>query len=216
MHSSLRYYTIGKGISRERPDDNLTNLWQNLAVRIYPESIAKKARSPKFVGRCPGENAEGRAASFVCGSSIRFSVSIDTTTKQIQQLRYETNGCGYVIAAAEELIERIEGRKLTDLSGSTDILASTIEEREHCVAAVADAFRSALADHRRKTIEEFAGEMALICTCFGVSEETIVHAIKEKNTVSVAAVSAACNAGSGCGSCQMLIQELIDSLGDDR
>jgi NifU-like protein len=60
-------------------------------------------------------------------------------------------------------------------------------------------------------IEEFTGEKALICTCFGVSEETIERVIANNRCETVEEVSQKCNAGSGCGSCQPLIQEIIDS-----
>jgi NifU-like protein len=73
------------------------------------------------------------------------------------------------------------------------------------------AFRAALAEYRSKVIEEFKGERALICTCFGVSEDTIIKTIERDAPTDISEVSAACKAGTGCGSCRMLIQELIDS-----
>jgi NAD(P)H-nitrite reductase large subunit len=50
----------------------------------------------------------------------------------------------------------------------------------------------------------------LICTCFGISEDTIQSVISETGAETVEAVGDACNAGTGCGSCRFLIQELID------
>jgi NifU-like protein len=67
-----------------------------------------------------------------------------------------------------------------------------------------------MAAYRARRIEEFQGEKALICTCFGVSEETIIGAIAENGFTEVEQVSKAYRAGSGCGSCRFLIQELID------
>jgi NifU-like protein len=72
--------------------------------------------------------------------------------------------------------------------------------------------QDAFADFRAFQIEEFAGEKALICTCFGVSEERIEKAITENNLQTVEEVGEFCRAGTGCGSCQPLIQEIIDSL----
>jgi len=67
-----------------------------------------------------------------------------------------------------------------------------------------------MAAYRERRVEEFQGEKALICTCFGVSEETIVTAISENSLSDVDQVVDLCRAGSGCGSCRMLIQELVD------
>ncbi|RMG02109.1 MAG: (2Fe-2S)-binding protein [Acidobacteria bacterium] len=73
-----------------------------------------------------------------------------------------------------------------------------------------DALKSAFAELRRKQIQEFSGEKALICTCFGVSEETIESVVKEMAAETIEQVIEACRAGSGCGSCRPLIQEIID------
>jgi NifU-like protein len=82
--------------------------------------------------------------------------------------------------------------------------------RGHCPEIGLEALRAALADYRKFRIEEFSGEKALICTCFGVSEEKIEGVISELGLETVEEVGDACNAGSGCGSCRMLIQEMLD------
>ena len=64
---------------------------------------------------------------------------------------------------------------------------------------------------RARQIEEFTGEKALICTCFGVSEETIEKAVAANKLETVEDVIDVCNAGGGCGSCRFLIQEIIDT-----
>jgi NAD(P)H-nitrite reductase large subunit len=148
---------------------------------------------------------------------IRFSLSIDSETGSIVDVRYQTNGCAFVIASAETIASTEVGGKLTQLHGTRSLETKIKQvfntcrpERQHCFEIVLEAFRSALADHRNRTIEEFRGEKALVCTCFGVTEETVVNLI-EAGASDVSEVSAASNAGSGCGSCQMLIRELIDA-----
>ena len=83
--------------------------------------------------------------------------------------------------------------------------------RRACLEICVDALQQAFADFRALQLEEFAGEKALICTCFGISEETIEKIIAESQAETVEEISAICNAGTGCGSCQFLIQELIDA-----
>jgi NifU-like protein len=188
-------------------------------VSFYPDEIGKHFRAPQRAGKSARANAVGTGAGFVCGSFVRVYLEIDVQTKEIRDARYQTSGCGFAIAAAEVLSEKIVGRRLTELHGLDHAeFISAIEEalsefppdRRHCAEMSFDALQAALGDFRALQIEEFAGEKALICTCFGVSEDTIERVITETGAETVEEVGAACNAGTGCGSCQFLIQELID------
>lgn len=49
----------------------------------------------------------------------------------------------------------------------------------------------------------------LVCACFSVGQDTIINAIVEQGLDSVAAVGAALQAGTNCGSCRPEIQALI-------
>ncbi len=145
---------------------------------------------------------------------------IDTASKAVVEARFLSNGCGYMVAAADALAERLEGLRITDLNGAyenelTAAIEKTLspfpEDRKHCLKIAIDSLREALADHRSLLIEEFAGEKVLICTCFGVAEETIESVIGKGKALTVDEVAEACRAGTGCGSCRMLIQEMLDA-----
>lgn len=188
-------------------------------MQFYPPKISERFHEAKNAGKASGANAFGTSATFVCGAVLRFTLRIDVETKKIDEAKFKTNGCGYSIAAADALAEKIIGKYLTELhSLDKQFLESEIEteieefsvNRKHCLNLATDALQSALADFRARQIEEFVGEKALICTCFGVSEETIENLIAEKSLASIEEVTDVCNAGGGCGSCQFLIQELID------
>ena len=124
-----------------------------------------------------------------------------------------------MIAAADVLCEWLGGKTLSELHGLNDqeLIQATREElgafpddRTQCAGVVFQALRNAMTLHRERRIEEFQGETALICTCFGVSEESIMTAISDHGFTEVEQVAESCRAGSGCGSCRFLIQELID------
>ena len=189
-------------------------------MSFYPEKISEKFRAPKCAGKTPGANAVGTEASFVCGSAVRFTLRIERETKKILEAKYQTSGCGFLIAAAEKLAEKIDGQKLTELHGLDRAhLQRQIENeldkfpasRNHCLNLCLDALQAALADFRAAQIEEFTGEKALICTCFGVSEETIERAAREHSLETVEQVTEICSAGGGCGSCQPLIQDILEN-----
>lgn len=168
----------------------------------------------------PGENARGKDASFVCGSFVQFSVSVDAESKSVAAAGFQTNGCGFMTAAADVLVEAVKGRRLGDLHGLArpELLAEIearlgvfTENRRHCADCCIDALAMSFANYRTKQIEEFQGEKALICTCFGVTEETIELQIDAKSLNTIEEVTQICNAGGGCGSCRMLIQEMLDT-----
>ncbi|HSK71642.1 MAG TPA: iron-sulfur cluster assembly scaffold protein [Pyrinomonadaceae bacterium] len=188
-------------------------------MNFYPQEISRIFNSPKNVGKAENTNAVGTGASFVCGAAVRLFLRIEKDTKEILEARFRTNGCGFTIAAADVLAEKILGKKLTELHGlEKESLQAEIEaeldkfpgNRKHCLEICIEALQAALADFRAFQIEEFAGEKALICTCFGISEEAIEKIIAENEIEMVEEVTEISNAGGGCGSCQFLIQEMID------
>ena len=186
----------------------------------YPQLIRDRYSSLEGNERAIDANARGGGASFVCGSFVRVLLDIDEDASVISLAAFETNGCGFMIAAADVVTKWVEGKRLADLHGLLDdelieIVQGSLNEfpanREHCMVTVFEALRAGLAQYRIQRIEEFRGEKALICTCFGVTEDTIVEAIERESLMDIEAVAASCRAGSGCGSCRMLITELIDS-----
>ena len=187
-------------------------------MAFYPEEIDKRFRAPANNGS-DEQGARGKSASFVCGSFVEILVGIDDDCGSVEAAKFQTNGCGFMIAAADTLCDWLNGKTLSQLHGLSDEelmgnitaeLGMFPHDRLHCAGVVFDALHDAMALHRAKRIEEFQGEAALICTCFGISEESMVAAISENGFTSVEEVAEACRAGGGCGSCRFLIQELID------
>ena len=187
-------------------------------MSFYPPKINEKFQRPRRAGKIADATAKGVSASFVCGTFIRFFLVIDANEKQIITAQYQTDGCGFTFAAAEILAETVAGKKLTELHGlNKSAFLNEIEKRlgkfpaarRHCAEICLESLQKALADYRSRRVEEFSGEKILICSCFGVSEETIEKVIAENDLTTVGEVGDWCSAGTGCGSCQMLIAELI-------
>ena len=186
---------------------------------FYPNNITRRCRSPKRAGRLADANASGRAVSFVCGVSMEFSLRIQAGNGIIDEAAFTTNGCGYATAAGDILAELVTGRPLTGLHGLEDLsneaeaaLGPIPGGRGHCLRMPFDALKSALAEYRAALVDEWTGEAALICTCFGVSEDAIERAVTENGAAEESEVGRLLNAGTGCGSCRMLIREIIDSV----
>jgi NifU-like protein len=125
-----------------------------------------------------------------------------------------------MVAFADILAEHVAHKNLGDLHSlqrhklmeAAEInLGEIPRNRRGCAAACISALRHAFADYRSRQVEEFRGEKALVCTCFGVTEETIENVVQEPGIATVDGVTKRCKAGSGCGSCTMIIQEILDN-----
>ena len=191
-------------------------------MAVYPDAIAEALERPEHAGSLPGA-ASGRAVNFDCGGFVHVFVEVSEDSGVISAARFRSNGCGYMVAAAEAACSALTGAELENLHGLRDLGGLIAEKfgqlpaaRAGCFEAVIDAVKSTFLEHRNRVVAEFAGEKALICTCFGISEDTIVEFIAAENPANVEEVSDACRAGSGCGSCRMIIQELIDTAERER
>lgn len=192
-------------------------------MSVYPKTVWEPCGSVRYA-RDGGEgDAAGRAASFACGCFAAFLLFIDDVSNSVKATAFRSNGCGYMVASGDLLARLISGRELGELHGlAAGAMKAQIDaglgvfpfERRQCADVCIEALRAAFADLRSKRIEEFRGEKALICTCFGVSEETIEQLIAERSLNTADAVAAVCNAGSGCGSCRMMIEEMIDACSE--
>ena len=194
-------------------------------ANFYPEKISERFNQPKNVGDAKNANAVGTNATFVCGAVLRLTLRIEKDTKEIIEAKFKTNGCGFLIASADVLTEKIVCKKLNELHGLDksvlrDVIESELERfenhRAHCLSLCLETLQNAFADFRASQVEEFAGEKALICTCFGVSEETIENSIRENSLETIEEVTDACDAGGGCGSCQPLIADILDVYWRER
>jgi NifU-like protein len=96
------------------------------------------------------------------------------------------------------------------VTGLTTAEAARLEAgTSNCAALARDALLDAIREYSNAARDDWAGDEALICTCFFVSERTIEREIQIHGLATVAEVTRACNAGGGCGSCHQLIQEIL-------
>ena len=92
-------------------------------------------------------------------------------------------------------------------------LAGEIDADPRCVGLACEALLDSIREYSNAARDDWAGNEALICTCFFVSERTIEREIQARSLTTVAEVTKATNAGGGCGSCHQLIQEILETNG---
>ncbi|HKQ52343.1 MAG TPA: iron-sulfur cluster assembly scaffold protein [Pyrinomonadaceae bacterium] len=184
-------------------------------MSYYPARVNEHFLHPRNVGEAAEPRVAGEAGSLACGAILVLTLNIDSRSQQITDARFKAVGCGYLVAAASVLTETIKdlspGRAaVLSETAVTDWLGQMPAEREHCARLCREALNAALANYHSAAREEWAGDEALICTCFCVSERTIERVVKARSLRTVEEVTRACHAGGGCRSCHPLIADLLD------
>ena len=171
--------------------------------------------NPRNVGDAAEPSFVGRAASLSCGAHVRFSIQVDEV-QAVSQARFRAAGCNVLVAAASMLTERVTGLTTADaavIGQAPEAFVARLQAAgsERCVEMACEALLDAIREYSNAARDDWAGDEALICTCFFVSERTIEREIQARGLTTVAEVTNACNAGGGCGSCHQLIQEILET-----
>jgi NifU-like protein len=168
--------------------------------------------NPRNVGDAGEPSFTGRSASLSCGALVRFSIQVDEV-HLISQARFRAAGCNVLIAAASCLTQHVTGMTTADAAAFGQDPAAICRElgveSSKCIELACVALLDAIREYSNAARDDWAGDEALICTCFFVSERTIEREIQTRGLTTVAEVTKACNAGAGCGSCHQLIQEIL-------
>ena len=191
---------------------------------IYPENLNILLDDLHNAGSIKSPTISAVSASFECGTAITVDLVIDPDAKQIEQVRFRTNGCGYMTAAGELVARSFNGRRLAAIGGSIDAELSDLMneaigsipiERDHCQTTAVEAIKKALASYRAKAASEYNGESPLVCSCYGIDEEGVLATIKREQVVELNRFLKYSRAGSGCGSCRMVIEDMIAAHNDE-
>lgn len=189
---------------------------------IYPDAFFEAVRrnqSESIVESSP----EKAAMNLDCGCIVIADFGADEKGA-ITACGYQTNGCPFMIAAADAACTSINGRSLADFGGKpAAVISAAIDSaigrfppgRRSCGEAVTEAFVKAFASLREKRIRESQSEILLVCSCFGVSEESIVEYINRHPNASLSDVTRDCKAGSGCGTCRLILLEILESMNSE-
>jgi NifU-like protein len=189
-------------------------------VPVLPEVATDHFFNPRNVGDADEPSFVGRAASLICGAHVRFSIQVDEN-QRVTQAKFKAAGCSVLVASSSLLTERVVNVPTSEagiIGQDRDALVRGFTDfepgREHCSKLACDALLAAIREYSDAARDDWAGDEALVCTCFFVSERTIEREIETHGLQDVADVTRACNAGGGCGSCHQLIQEILDTQND--
>lgn len=179
----------------------------------YTEKVKELYKNPKNVGEIPDADVVVEVGSIVCGDALTLYLKLDGD--KIVDAKFKTFGCGSAIASSSALTEMIKGKTVEEASKITnkdivEFLGGLPDQKMHCSVMGQEALEKAIKKIKgHKFEDEHEDEGAIVCQCFGVSENLIRRVINENNLTTVEEVTNYTKAGGACGSCIPKIEDII-------
>ena len=189
----------------------------------YSEKVLDHYRNPRNVGQIDDADIIGEAGSLACGDSLKLYIKLDG--EKIIDAKFQTFGCGSAVASSSILTEMIIGKTLDEVKKITnkdiaDQLGGLPQQKMHCSVMGREALEDALKKYYGEDSDEWQeieighehhGEDKIICTCFNVTENQILEAIKVNGLKTVEEITNYTKAGGACGRCKSQIKTIIEN-----
>ncbi|MGF1491389.1 MAG: Fe-S cluster assembly protein NifU [Microcoleaceae cyanobacterium] len=186
----------------------------------YTDKVMEHFQNPQNQGTIAEQEegakvVTGEVGSIACGDALRLHLKIDEETQTITDAKFQTFGCASAIASSSALTQLLKGRKVDDAMNLTnrqiaDYLGGLPEEKMHCSVMGQEALEAAIYSYKGIPLETHEDdEGALLCSCFGVTENRIRRIIIENQLTTAEEVTNYVKAGGGCGSCLADIDDII-------
>jgi nitrogen fixation NifU-like protein len=109
---------------------------------------------PRNVGELPGANGIGMVGNPVCGDVMKMYIKVNDGI--IEDVRFQTFGCGAAIATSSISTEMIKGKSISEaLTLTNKAVAEALDGlppmKMHCSLLAEEAVRSAIDDYLKKT-----------------------------------------------------------------
>ena len=183
----------------------------------YSDKVKDHFFNPRNVGTIENPDGLGEVGSLACGDALQLMFKLDQDGR-IDDVKFQTFGCGSAIAASSALTEMIKGKTIEQAQKVTnqdiaDYLGGLPEQKMHCSVMGREALEAAIENYRTGKPVTRDAQSKIICTCFGVTEGEIIRVIRENSLTNVEQVTNYCKAGGGCGGCHTDIEAILQRLG---
>jgi nitrogen fixation NifU-like protein len=119
-------------------------------MALYSEKVMDHFLHPRNVGIIEGADGVGEAGNPVCGDIMKIYLKIEGDI--IQDVKFETFGCGSAIASSSMATELIKGKSVADAlsltnRAVTEALDGLPAHKLHCSVLAEEAIRAALKNY---------------------------------------------------------------------
>ena len=124
-------------------------------MALYTDTVMDHFLHPRNVGEIADADGVGEVGNAKCGDIMKMYLKIRDNV--IQDVKFETFGCGSAIASSSLITEWVKGKSLDE---ALSIKNSEIAEelalppvKIHCSILAEDAIKAAVADYKKKQVE---------------------------------------------------------------
>lgn len=121
---------------------------------MYTETVMDHFRNPRNVGSIENADGVGQVGNPKCGDIMKIYLKINNDI--IEDVKFETFGCGSAIASSSMSTELIKGKSIDEAVELTnkaviEALGGLPPVKVHCSVLAEQAVKSALFDYSQKT-----------------------------------------------------------------
>ncbi len=123
-------------------------------MALYSEKVMDHFRNPRNVGVIEDANGIGEVGNAKCGDIMKMYLKIENDI--IEDVKFETFGCGSAIASSSMATELIKGKPVSEAMTLTnkavaEALDGLPDYKMHCSVLAEEAIKSALDDYHSRT-----------------------------------------------------------------
>lgn len=123
-------------------------------MALYSEKVMDHFRNPRNVGVIEDANGIGEVGNAKCGDIMKMYLKIEDDI--VQDVKFETFGCGSAIASSSMATELIKGKPVSEVKTLTnkavaEALDGLPDYKMHCSVLAEEAIQSALEDYQKRT-----------------------------------------------------------------
>ena len=127
-------------------------------MALYTETVMDHFRNPRNVGEIPDADGVGQVGNAKCGDIMKMYLKIKDG--RIEDVKFETFGCGSAIASSSIATEMIKGKTVEEALSITnkqvvDALGGLPAHKLHCSVLAEEAIKSAIKDYYDKNGIEY-------------------------------------------------------------
>ena len=122
-------------------------------MALYSEKVMDHFRNPRNVGVIEDANGVGEVGNAKCGDIMKMYLKIEDDI--IQDVQFETFGCGSAIASSSMATELIKGKPVSEAMQLTnkavaEALDGLPDYKMHCSVLAEEAIQAALEDYKKR------------------------------------------------------------------